>query len=119
MTQYEEKYKSAGSELLGKARYELAQGDLRQASEKGWGAAAQMVKAVAQRRGWRHDGHAALFEIVNRLAAETDDPQLALAFHTANGLHINFYEDIMGSTLVEVGLDQVGEFIEKTQHFLE
>ena len=58
MTQDGEKYKSAGRELLEKARDELAQGDLRQASEKGWGAAAQMVKAVAERRGWRHDGHA-------------------------------------------------------------
>ena len=63
----EEKYTGASGELLGKARYELAQGDLRQASEKGWGAAAQMVKAVAERRGWRHDGHAALFAVVNQL----------------------------------------------------
>ena len=118
MTQDEERYKSAGSELLEKARDELAQGDLRQASEKGWGAAAQMVKAVAQRRGWRHDGHAALFEVVNRLAAETDDLQLALAFHTANGLHINFYENIMGDTLVEVGLDQVSEFVQKLEDML-
>ena len=119
MTQDEERYKSAGNELLEKARDELAQGDLLQASEKGWGAAAQMVKAVAQRRGWRHDGHAALFEIVNRLASETYDPHLAMIFHTANNLHINFYENIMGNTLVETGLDQVSEFVQKLEQFIE
>ena len=118
LDQSEEKYASASGELLEKARDELAQGDLRQASEKGWGAAAQMVKAVAARRGWRHDGHAALFEVVNRLAAETDDHQLAMIFHTANNLHINFNENIMGSTLVEIGLDQVSEFVRKLEGML-
>ncbi len=119
MTQDEERYKSAGNELLEKARDELAQGDLRQASEKGWGAAAQMVKAVAQRRGWRHDGHAALFEIVNRLVAETGDPHLGMIFYTANGLHINFYENVMGRELVEIGLDQVEEFVQKLEQLIE
>ena len=33
--------------LLAQARAELTQHDVRQASEKGWGAAAQMLKAVA------------------------------------------------------------------------
>ncbi len=118
MTQDEEKYASAGSGLLEKARDELDQGDLRQASEKGWGAAAQMVKAVAERRGWRHDGHAALFEVVNQLVEETDDLQLGMIFHTANTLHINFYENIMGRNLVEIGLDQVGEFVRKLEGML-
>ena len=34
-------------EFLAKSREYLAQGDLHQASEEGWGAAAHMVKAVA------------------------------------------------------------------------
>ena len=37
-------------DLLGKAHQALEDGDLIQASEKGWGAAAQAVKAVAERR---------------------------------------------------------------------
>ena len=118
MTQREEKYRSAGSLLLEKARDELAQGDLRQASEKGWGAAAQTVKAVAERRGWRHDGHAALFQAVNHIVSETNDPHLGMIFYTANGLHINFYEDVMGRELVEIGLDQVDEFVQKLEEML-
>ena len=47
-------YRAAGRELLAQAKQELAAGDPRQASEKGWGAAAQMVKALAADRGWPH-----------------------------------------------------------------
>ena len=42
----------------------LAEGDLLQASEKGWGVAAQMVKAVAETRGWRHSTHGDLYHVV-------------------------------------------------------
>ena len=50
-------YSHASRELLDQASRELAAGDVRQATEKGWGAAAQMVKAVASRRGWQHNSH--------------------------------------------------------------
>ena len=55
-----QKYNTAGRQLLDQARAELYQGDIRQASEKGWGAAAQMVKAVAKSRGWPHRHHGLL-----------------------------------------------------------
>ena len=48
-------YRAAGKELFGQAIQELADGGPRQASEKGWGAAAQMVKAMAEQRGWQHN----------------------------------------------------------------
>ena len=44
-------YQTASRHLLAQAHEELAAGDTRQASEKGWGAAAQIVKSVAARRG--------------------------------------------------------------------
>ena len=43
-------YQVASGQLLRQAREELAAGDVRQASENGWGAAAQIVKAIAARR---------------------------------------------------------------------
>ena len=64
-------YAQAARHLLEQASAELAQDDVRQASEKGWGAAAQMVKAVAEQRGWQHRQHAALFAAVSRLVDET------------------------------------------------
>ena len=74
---------------------ELAAGDLLQASEKGWGAAAHAIKAVAQERGWRHDSHARLFGIADRLVAETGDFDIRRIFRVASEVHKNFYEGNM------------------------
>ena len=118
MTEEEERYATAAGELLTKAQEALAQGDLREASEKGWGAAAQVVKAVATRRGWLHQNHATLFEVVRQVALETGARRLQENFHTANSLHSNFYENWMQSEAIEVGLEQVTEFIQGMEHFL-
>ena len=74
---------------------ELAAGDLLQASEKGWGAAAHAIKAVAQERGWRHDSHARLFGIADRLVAETGNSDIIELFRVASDAHKNFYEGNM------------------------
>ena len=108
----ETEYRSAATKLLQQARQELAQGDVRQASEKGWGAAAQAVKAVAEGRGWQHKTHAALFNAVDRLAEEADSDYLNSLFHVAGNLHSNFYEDCLSPRMVRVGLDQVAKFVE-------
>ena len=96
-------YANAGRGVLAKAFEDLAKGDLRQASEKGWGAAAQMVKAVATRRGCDHDGHGYLFQVVGRLVVETGDDQLSSLFHVANSLHSNFYENWLPEEMVRSG----------------
>ena len=74
---------------------ELAAGDLLQASEKGWGATAHAIKAVAQERGWRHDNHARLFGITDRLVAETGESTIRELFGIASDAHRNFYEGKM------------------------
>ena len=50
-------HKASSRAMMAQSHSELAQGDLQQASEKGWGAAAQMMKAVAETRGWDHSRH--------------------------------------------------------------
>ena len=90
-------YRAASRELLAQASAEIAAGDSRQASEKAWGAAAQMVKAIAQQRGWRHDSHTLLFQTAIRLAEETRDAQITDLFHIAGSLHTNFYENWLPS----------------------
>ena len=89
------------------AQEELEKGDLPQASEKGWGAAAQMVKAVAACNGLEHHGHKDLFRVVSGL----DDDQLRVNFGLANSLHSNFYEGWMDKALVKRYLVAVGELI--------
>ena len=57
----------------------LADGDLCQAGEKGWGTVAQLTKAVATLRGWEHYDHVAIQEAVQALAREL--PQQAEQIH--------------------------------------
>ena len=115
MTSAAEDHSATGVELLFKAEEALAQDDLLQASEKGWGAAAHMVKGVAERRGWRHDGHRALYQAVNRLAQETGDSQIRVLFSVASALHSNFYENWMPKEMVADDLTQVRELLRKLE----
>ena len=90
-----------------------------QASEKGWGATAQIVKAVAEERGWEHGRHANFFEVVRRVVAETGDQEVWVAFEMARGLHENFYEGKMGSSDVDFHLGHVTRFTEKMRGLLD
>ena len=86
---------------------ELAAGDLLQASEKGWGAAAHAIKAIAQEREWRHDSHARLFGIVDRLVAETGESDIRELFRAAGEVHKNFYEGKMSKEDIAGSLAQI------------
>ncbi len=113
MTQRTQYHDATGRELLARARAVLAEDDLLQASEKGWGAAAQMVKAVAEARGWRHNSHRDLYRAIDALAAEADDPQLLRLFNSAGALHANFYEGWMTRNSVDAGLAEVEQLVRK------
>jgi hypothetical protein len=54
----------------------LAKGDHVQASEKGWGVAAQMVKAVAAKENLELRSHASLWEYLDKLAEKLQDVEL-------------------------------------------
>ena len=101
--------------LLAQAREDLYLGDTRQASEKGWGAAAQIVKSVAEQRGWEHRNHAALFNVISRLVAETGDGDIRDLFHIANALHINFYENWDNAENVAGALSRIERFVDRLE----
>lgn len=98
---------------------EFAKGDRLQASEKAWGAAAHAVKAVAQQRGWRHDGHRYLFDTIDGIYRETGDPELRDLFGRANSLHMNFYEDWQSNEHVQDGIERVKVLLEKLKPLVE
>ena len=104
---------------LKQATEELIDGDQMQASEKGWGAAAQMIKAVADVRGWSHGSHWLLSEAVSKIVDETGDADIARYYREASALHANFYEGWLTEDLVEGGLDGVTRFIEKLEALLD
>ena len=108
-------YREASRPLLAQAMGEWESGDLRQASEKGWGAAAQMVKAAAVRRGWQHNNHPSLYVVADRLAGEVGDDDISTLFRAASALHINFYENWLDAEGVERGLRDVDRFLDKIE----
>ncbi|MCY3580541.1 MAG: PaREP1 family protein [bacterium] len=107
--------KRTSQKLLVGARRHLAEGDLLQASEKGWGAAAQMVKSVAEARGWPHKSHHHLWRTISRLAKETGDAGIQTGFASASALHTNFYEGWMVVGNVVRYLDQVEDLLLKLE----
>ena len=112
-------YQQAAWELLEQGVNELAAGDPRQASEKGWGAAAQMVKAVAQQRGWTHTNHGALFAVAGRLVRETGNQDIEPLFGAASALHVNFYESWMSAEYVAEELTKVRQLLDMLQPMVE
>lgn len=115
MTTQANTYREASHQLIAQARAELEAGDLRQASEKAWGAAAQAVKSVAETRGWPHNGHRQLFQAVGRLAAETGDEDIRIAFAVAGALRTNFYEGWLDREDIEAHLSQVAGLVEQLE----
>ena len=102
-------------QFLRQAQAEFASDDRLQASEKAWGAAAHAVKAVAQHRGWRHNGHRLLFDAIDKIYRETGDSAIRDHFRIANTLHMNFYENWQSDDLVQDGIEQVGVLLEKLE----
>jgi HEPN domain-containing protein len=111
-------YRERGRAYLAKAHQEFQAGDLEQASEKGWGAAALMVKAVAQQRGEPHYAHPFLSRFVDDLAVEVGDETLSGLFDSAEALHVNFYEHRINPRGVERRIRAVEHFVGKMERIL-
>ena len=91
----------------------LAEGDLCQAGEKGWGAFAQMTKAVASHRGWRRFGHAEILAAARQVADESNDPgAIRDGMEVARTMHANFYEVDLDRIAVERGLARVESLLQ-------
>ena len=82
-----------------------------QASEKGWGAAAQALKAIAEERGWNHGSHTLIVDVIQQVADEEVRPDLVAMFGLAQALHTNFYEDWLSSDTVSIYLDDVKKLL--------
>ena len=85
-------YVEAAEDLLEEAREELGKGNVMQAAEKLWGAAALVVKAYAYlREGKRLTSHGELWEWKRRLEDELGE-WVSDAWAQANAMHTCFYE---------------------------
>ena len=110
-----EHYFNLNRKYLKEAEEFLAKGDPIQASEKLWGAAAEMVKTVAAKRGLELRSHRDLWEFVDKLADELNDPDIVKLFSIANALHQNFYEAWMPLGAVRRDAEAVKQLNEKLE----
>ena len=106
-----ETYANQSREFIALAHQELEQGDLLQASEKAWGAAAAAIKAVAEMRGWQHYAHTLIRAAAWRISREYRRPQIMGMIARANDLHQNYYEYYLAEEEVAEGIAQVAELL--------
>ena len=107
-------YEAQAREFLAKSRGYLAQGDLHQASEKGWGAAAHMAKAVAVAQGWTYETHSDFSLVIDPARRLTENSRLSGVRGIANELHGNYYrrKRHLDSGLIGEDLERVAEMLD-------
>jgi len=99
------KYLKEAEELLEKRGYV-------QASEKLWGATAEMVKVVAAERGVSLGTHRSVGVFLSKLQNEHPELDLIIPYQVANSLHMNFYEDHLPGDQVTRAAEVVRNFEE-------
>ena len=112
LDEHAEEYKQTGRWFMDQAEWEFRRGDLLQASEKGWGAAAQFLKALATQRGWGHESHQHLRQVASGLWRETGNDDILTLFGLAEKLHANFYEAFADEEEVRLYMDGVRRLID-------
>ena len=107
-------YRRQAREFMLKSRQYLADGDLHQASEKGWGAAAWMAKAVAEAQGWKYTRHDEFADVINRARILSGDARLRNFRRAANELHGYFYtrQRFLDAADIGEGLDEIAAMLD-------
>ena len=103
----------AAKDFLEASDREFDAGDNRQASEKLWGAATQMVMALAEERGWDCESDRAMKQAAGRLALEYNDPFISYRFSIAEKFQANSVYNFMEDFELEGDRPLVREFVEQ------
>ena len=114
-------YRLQSREFLQRSRRYLMDEDLHQASEKGWGAAAWMAKAVATAQGWQYDKHEHFGEVLYLARQKTGEQLFNDLRKTANDLHGNFYQRkrFLHADIIAASLDEVATLLDLLEPLTE
>ena len=104
---------------LKEAKEFLQKGDSIQSSEKGWGAATEILKAMAAKEGKELRSHARLWDYVSALRRRYGDEEISTLWHKASSLHMNFYENWMPLDEVELAVKGVERFVKKLKGLMQ
>lgn len=111
-------YERLNGKYLREAEELITKKDYPQASEKLWGAYAEMVKAVAAKRGVGLGTHRSIAEFVEKLEDEHPEWKLTDGLAHAERLHVNFYEDHLPGEQVKRSAQAIRGFVEKLRGLL-
>ena len=91
------------------------------ASEKGWGAAAHMVEAMAIAQGWEYERHSNFSQVLNLAYLATNDDRIRLLRGIPNELHGNYYrrKRHLDEGMVGRDLDSTAELLDLLQPLTE
>lgn len=109
-----EDYRQQARDFLGRSWTYLEQDDLHQASEKGWGAAAWMAKAVAESQGWQYRRHDEFFQVMRLCQELAGDDRLRQLGSSANTLHTFYY-----TRKRLLNAETIGEYLADIQSMLD
>ena len=103
--------------FLERSKSYLAQGDLHQASEKGWGAASHIIKAVAAANNWEYEYHDQFESVVINARQRYRQPSLLEMSRAAEALHRNYFRRslLLNADAIREDVDDV----ERMVNFLE
>lgn len=106
--------------FLERSKSYLAQGDLHQASEKGWGAASHIVKAVAAANNWRYDSHDEFESVVVNARQRYRQPNLLAFSRSAEALHRNYYKRtlLLDADVIQRDIQDVERMVSILEPFL-
>ena len=110
-------YRERSRHFLNLVDSELNRGELEEGANKLWGAAAYAIKAVAEGRGWRHNGHALLEEAVMRLVTQGAPAHLPGLYDLSSRFHRGFYGDLTFTVdQISRGKEPIAEFIQTLEN---
>ena len=107
-------------DFLERSKNYLEEGDLHQASEKGWGAAAHIIKAVAAANRWEYEHHDDFSSVVMNARQRYRQPRLREMSRAAEALHVNYYKrkELLNPDLIREDIGDVEQMVNALLPFL-
>ena len=115
----EQDYLQSAQDFLAASDREFAAGDVRQGSEKLYGAANQALTAIAKRRGWGYESHRDMKNATQRLAAEYDTEAIITGFTAAEKFHKNFFHGAMEEYEIAIDRPSVRNYVRRLTAIFE
>ena len=113
-----QRYAELNSKYIADADNLLAAKDYSQASEKYWGAAAEITKAYGAEEGKVLRIHGELRNYVRKLSSKHPDLELMTLFVDAEALHANFYENELAPEGVEKYSKSVKTYVSRMKKLM-